>query len=146
MKPFTKKKSMFEWTEACKKSIKEIKDRPISTSVLTMPKYGTNYTMYRDASSVYLGCVIMKVGMVIAYGSRHLKVHENNYPTHDLELVAVVFALKLWRHYLYGVHVDVFTDHKNLQYAFTQRELNLHQRRWLELLKDYEMNVYYPSK
>ena len=100
MKPFTKKKSMFEWTEACKKSIKEIKDRPISTSVLTMPKYGTNYTMYCDASSIYLGCVIMKVGKVIEYGSRQLKVHENNYPTHDLELVDVLFLHKLWRHYM----------------------------------------------
>ena len=100
MKPFTKKKSMFEWTEACKKSIKEIKDRPISTSVLTMPKYGTNYTMYRDASSVYLGCVIMKVGKVIEYVSRQLKVHENNYPTYDLEFVDVLFLHKLWRHYM----------------------------------------------
>ena len=70
-------------------------------------------------------------------------MHEKNYPTHDLELAAVVFALKIWRHYLYGVHVDMFTDHKSLQYLFTQKELNLRQRRWLEFLKDYDMSVHY---
>ena len=72
-----------------------------------------------------------------------LKCMRKNYPTHALELVAVVFALKIWRHYLYGVHVDVFTDHKSLQYVFTQKELNLCQRRWLEFLKDYDMSVHY---
>ena len=75
--------------------------------------------MYCDASHVGLGCVLMQHGKVIAYASRKLKTHEKNYPTHDLELVAFVFALKIWRHYLYGVHVDVFTDHKSLQYVFT---------------------------
>ena len=72
-------------------------------------------------------------------------MHEKNYPTHGLELGAVVFALKIWRHYLYGVHVDVFTDHKRLQYVFTQKELNLFQRRLLEFLKDYDMSVHYHS-
>ena len=80
---------------------------------------------------------------MIAYTSRQLKVHENNYPTHDLEWVVLVFALKLWRYYLYGVHVDVFTDNKSLEYVFTLRKLNLRQRRWLEMLKDYDMNVHY---
>ena len=72
-----------------------------------------------------------------------LKVYEKNYSTHDLELVSMVFALKIWRHYPYGVHVDVYTYHKSLQYAFTQKELNLRQRRRLELLKDYDMSVLY---
>ena len=85
----------------------------------------------------------MQNGKVIAYASRQLKVHEKNYPTHDLEFAAVIYALKIWRHYLYGVHVDIFTDHKSLQYVFTQRDLNLRQRRWLELLKDYDMSVLY---
>ena len=76
---------------------------------------GENYTLYCDASRVGLGCVFMQGGKVIAYASRQLKVHEKNYPTHDLELAAVVFIVKLWRHYLYRVHVDVFTDHKSLQ-------------------------------
>ena len=89
----------------------------------------------------------MQNGKVITYASKQLKVHEKNYPTHDLELAAVVFALKIWRHYLYGVHADVFTDHKSLQYVFTQKELNLRQRRWLELLKDYDISILYnPGK
>ncbi|WMV45421.1 hypothetical protein MTR67_038806, partial [Solanum verrucosum] len=82
-------------------------------------------------------------GKVIAYSSRQLKVHEKNYPTHDLELGAIVFSLKIWRHCLYCVYVDVFIDHKSLQYVFTQKDLNLHQWRCLEFLKDYDMNVLY---
>ncbi|WMV51500.1 hypothetical protein MTR67_044885, partial [Solanum verrucosum] len=81
--------------------------------------------------------------MVIAYASRQLKVHEKNYPTHDLELADVVFALKIWRHYLYGVHIDVFTDHKSLQYVFSKTEPNLRQMGWLKLLKDYDMSILY---
>ena len=103
--------------------------------------------VYCDTSRVGFGCVLMQHGKVIAYASRQLNVHEKNYPTCDLELAAVVFALKMWRHYLYGVHMDVYTDQKSLQYVFTQKELNLRQRRWLELLKDYDMNVlYHPCK
>ncbi|XP_075096565.1 uncharacterized protein LOC107786335 [Nicotiana tabacum] len=89
----------------------------------------------------------LKHGKFIAYASRQIKAHEKNYLTHILELAAVVFALKIWRHYLYGVHVDIFTDHKSLQYIFKKRELNLRQRRWLELLKDYDVDIlYYPGK
>nr|GEU54014.1 CCHC-type integrase [Tanacetum cinerariifolium] len=84
---------------------------------------------------------------VIAYASRQLKPYEVNYPAHDLELAAVVFALKIWRHYLYDESCDIFTDHKSLKYIFTQRELNMRQRRWLELLKDYDTNIqYHPGK
>ena len=88
----TKKKSKFEWTDTCEKSFQELKDRLTSTPTLTLPKCGENYTVYCDASRVGLGCVLMQAGKVIAYASRHLKVHEKNYPTHDLELAAVVFA------------------------------------------------------
>ncbi|MFV1196912.1 Ty3/Gypsy family RNase HI domain-containing protein, partial [Klebsiella pneumoniae] len=95
--------------------------------------------VYCEASRVGLGYVLMQEDEVIAYASRELKIHEKNYPTHDLELAAVVFALKHWRHYLHGVHVVVFTDQKILQYVFTHKELNLRQRRWLELLNDYDM-------
>ena len=103
--------------------------------------------MYTDASRVGLGCVLMQDGKVIAYASKQLKKHERNYPTHDLELAAVVFALKLWRHYLYGESCDIFTDHKSLKYIFTQKELNLRQRRWLELIKDYDLTIHYhPGK
>jgi hypothetical protein len=89
----------------------------------------------------------MQDGRVIAYRSRQLKKHERNYPTHDLELAAVVFALKSWRHYLYAESCDIFTNHQSLKYIFTQKELNLRQRRWLELIKDYYMIVqYHPGK
>jgi len=100
-----------------------------------------------DCEKNGIGYVLMQRVKFISYASGQLKVHEKNYPTHDLELAAVVFALKIWRHYLYGVHVDLFTDHKSLQYVFTQKELNLRQMRWLEFLKDYDMSMHYhPSK
>ena len=85
----------------------------------------------------------MQRGKVISYASRKPKVHEKNYPNHDLELAALVFVLKIWRHYLYGVHVDVFIVQKSLQYVFTKKEWNLGQRRWVEFLKDYDMSVHY---
>ena len=92
--------------------------------------------MYCDVSRVVLGHVLMQHGKVIAYTSRKFKVHDKKYPTHDLALATILFALKIWRHYFYVVHVDVFTDNKSLQYMFTQKEFNLRQRRWIELLKD----------
>ncbi|KAI3761820.1 hypothetical protein L1987_52242 [Smallanthus sonchifolius] len=89
----------------------------------------------------------MQRGKVIAYASRQLKIHEKNYTTHDLELGAVVFALKIWRHYLYGTKCVVFTEHKNLQHIFNQKELNMRQRRWVELLNDYDCDIrYHPGK
>jgi ribonuclease HI len=89
----------------------------------------------------------MQNGKVIAYASRQLKVHECNYLNHDLELAAVVFALKIWRHYLYGEHCEIYTDHKSLKYFFTQKELNMRQRQWLELLNDYDCSInYHPGK
>ena len=102
-----------------------MKTQLTSAPVLTLPDGVDGFVVYCDASRVGFGCVLMQKGKVIAYASRQLKPHEKNYPTHDLELGAIVFALKIWRHYLYGVHVDVFISHKNLQYVFTQRKLNL---------------------
>ena len=87
----------------------------------------------------------MQNGRVIAYAFRQLSPHKKNYPTHDLELAAVVFALKIWRHYLYGATCEVYTDHKSLKYFFTQKELNMRQRRWLELIKDYDLQILYHS-
>ncbi|KAL4028448.1 hypothetical protein IC575_011645 [Cucumis melo] len=105
------------------------------------------FVIYSDASKKGLGCVLMQQGKVVAYASRQLKSHEQNYPTHDLELAAVVFALKIWRHYLYGEKIQIFTDHKSLKYFFTQKELNMRQRRWLELVKDYDCEIlYHPGK
>ena len=106
-----------------------MKTRLTTAPVLTLPDGSDGYVIYCHASRVGLGCVLMQRDKVISYASRELKVHEKNYPTHDLELVAVVFELKIWRHYLCGVHVDVFPDHKSLQYVFTQKDLNLRMRR-----------------
>ncbi|KAK9117782.1 hypothetical protein Sjap_016729 [Stephania japonica] len=91
-------------------------------------RIGKGFEVNTDASKIGLGCVLMQEGKVIAYASRQLKIHEKNYPTHDLELAAVVFALKIWRHYLYGERFVLFTDHKSLKYLFTQKELNMRQR------------------
>ena len=109
--------------------------KKLSTApVMTLPKGLDGYVIYFYTYRVSQDYVLMQRGKVMAYASRQLKVHEKNYPTHDLELEAVVFALKIWRHYLYGVHVDVLTDHKTLQYVFTHKELNLCYRRVLEYL------------
>ncbi|XP_071905696.1 uncharacterized protein [Coffea arabica] len=108
----------------------ELKKRLTSAPVLVLPDGGEGYAVYSDASGEGLGCVLMQNGKVVAYASRRLKPHEQNYPTHDLELAAVIFALKKWRHYLYGVTFEVYTDHKSLKYLFSQKELNLRQRRW----------------
>ena len=143
----TQKNVRFQWTEACEASFQKLKDCLTSAPVLALPSGSRGYTVYCDSSRVGLGCVLMQHGKVIAYASRQLKRHEQNYPTHDLEMAAVIFALKIWRHYLYGETCEIFTDHKSLKYIFQQRELNLRQRRWLELLKDYDCTIqYHPGK
>ena len=115
--------------------------------VFAQPDIDRPFDVYCDASKMGLGCVLMQDGHVIAYASRQLKKHEVNYPTHDLELAAMVHAQKIWRHYLLGNKVHIFTDHKSLKYIFTQSELNMRQRRWLELIKDYNLEVHYhPGK
>ena len=112
-----------------------------------LPDIRKDFVVYCDASRQGLGCVLMQEGKVVAYASRQLRKHEENYPTHDLELAAVVHALKIWRHYLIGNKCDIYTDHKSLKYFFTQAELNMRQRRWLELIKDYDLNIqYHPGK
>jgi hypothetical protein len=143
-KPLTKlleKGVPFVWTNDCEVSYQALKDKLVNAPILALPESGKHFTVYTDASRIGLGCVLMLEGRVIAYGSRQLKKHERNYPTHDLELVVVVFALKSWRHYLYGESCDIYTDHKSLKYIFTQKELNLRQRRWLELIKDYDLSI-----
>nr|GEV50635.1 putative reverse transcriptase domain-containing protein [Tanacetum cinerariifolium] len=118
-----------------------------SAPILALPKGSEDFVIYCDASIKGLGAVLMHREKVISYGSRQLKVHEKNYTTHDLELGAVVFALKIWRHYLYGTKCIVFTDHKSLQHILDQKELNMRQRRWLELLCDYDCEIrYHPGK
>ncbi|GKD71380.1 putative reverse transcriptase domain-containing protein, partial [Tanacetum coccineum] len=112
-----------------------------------LPEGTKDFVVYCDASLKGFGSMLMQREKVIAYASRQLKVHEENYATHDLELRAVVFALRLWRHYLYGTKCVIFTDHKSLQYILNQKELNMRQRRWIELLSDYDCEIrYHPGK
>lgn len=143
----TRKNEKFEWTDKCEKSFQELKQKLVTAPVLALPDDQGDFVIYSDASHKGLGCVLMQHGKVIAYASRQLKPHEQRYPTHDLELAAIVFALKLWRHYLYGEKCEIYTDHKSLKYIFTQKELNMRQRRWLELIKDYDCTIsYHPGK
>ena len=115
--------------------------------ILAQPDIEKPFDVYCDASGIGIGCVLMQEGRVIAYASRQQKQHEEHYPTHDLELAAVVHALKIWWHYLLGNTCHMYTDHKSLKYIFTQSELNMRQRRWLELIKDYDLEVHYhPGK
>ncbi|GJW22744.1 putative reverse transcriptase domain-containing protein, partial [Tanacetum coccineum] len=115
--------------------------------ILALPEGSEDFIAYCDASKKGLGIVLMQKEKVISYASRQLKIHEKNYTTHDLEFGAVVFALMIWRHYLYGTKCTVFTDHKNLQHILDQKELNMRQRRWLELLSDYDYDIHYhPGK
>jgi hypothetical protein len=128
----------FEWSAKLETSFQELKKRLTTAPVLVMPDMEEQFLIYCNASSQGLGCILMQDGYVVAYASRQLRKHEEHYPTHDLELAAVVHALKLWRHYLMG---------KSLKYIFTQPNLNLRQRRWLELIKDYDLGInYHPGK
>ncbi|GKC05470.1 putative reverse transcriptase domain-containing protein, partial [Tanacetum coccineum] len=118
-----------------------------SAPILALLERSKDFVVYCDASHKGLGAVLMQREKVIAYASRQLKIHEKNYTTHDLELESVVFALKIWKHYLYGTKCTVFTDHKSLQHILDQKELNMRQRRWLKLLSDYDCNNrYHPRK
>src|SRR3989442_1410856 len=137
----------FVWSEACQHSFDQLKEKLTTAPVLTIPSGTGGFVIYSDASLLGLGCVLMQRGNVIAYASRQLRTHEKSYPVHDLELAAVIFALKIWRHYLYGETFQIFTDHQSLKYLMTQRELNARQRRWIELLKDYDCTIeYHPGK
>ncbi|GJU55310.1 putative reverse transcriptase domain-containing protein [Tanacetum coccineum] len=125
-------------------SLNNIKLNKNVIALLDGPK---DFVVYCDAYGIGLGCVLMQRGKVIAYASRQLKIHEKNYTTHDLELGAVVFALKIWRHYLYGTKSVIYTYHKSPQLIFSQKELNMRQRRWIELFSDYDCEIrYHPGK
>ncbi|KMQ72781.1 hypothetical protein BPMI_01158 [Candidatus Burkholderia pumila] len=119
MTSLTRKQVKFEWTDKAQKSFQELKHRLTTALVLVLPEGQDGLVVYTDASKEGLGCVLMQHGKVVAYATRKLKVHEQNYPTHDLELAAVVFALKKWRHYLYGVTFEGYSDHQSLKYLFS---------------------------
>jgi hypothetical protein len=119
----------------------------MAVTVLVMPNMEKPFSIYCDASRQRLGCILMQDGHVVAYASRQLRKHEEHYPTHNLELAAVVHALKIWRYYLIGKRCEIYSDNKRLKYIFTQPDLNLRQRRWLELIKDYDLGInYHPGK
>jgi hypothetical protein len=141
------KNKTFEWTKECQASFEELEKRLTSSPVLVLPDLTKKFDIYCDAYRQGLGCVLMQEGQVVCYASHQLRRHEDNYPTHDLELAAVVHALKLWRHYLIGHRCEIYSDHKSLKYIFTQNDLNLRQRCWLELIKDYDLGInYHPGK
>ena len=124
-----------------------MKKKLTTATVLTMPNMKKPFSIYGDASGQGIGCVLMQEGHVVAYASRQLRKHEEHYPTHDLELLAVVHALKIWRHYTIGKRCEIYLDHKILKYIFTQPDLNLRQHRCLELIKDYDLGInYHPGK
>ncbi|GKB10567.1 putative nucleotidyltransferase, ribonuclease H [Tanacetum coccineum] len=141
----TQKSKTFDWGEQQEKTFQTLKDKLYNAPVLALPNGLEDFVVYCDASSLGLGYVLMQRGKVIAYASRQLKIHEKNYTTHDLELGAVVFALKIWRHYLYRKKSIIYTDHKSLQHIFNQKELNMRQRRWIELFSDYDCEIRYHS-
>jgi hypothetical protein len=149
-KPMTqllKKGVKFEWSQKCEDAFHTLRQHLTTAPVLAQPDNTRPFEVYCDASGTGLGCVLMQDNRVIVYASRALRPIEQNYPTHDLELAAVVHALKIWRHYLMGTHCNIYTDHKSLKYIFTQADLNMRQRRWLELIKDYDLEVHYqPGK
>ncbi|GKB35385.1 putative reverse transcriptase domain-containing protein [Tanacetum coccineum] len=143
----TQKNKKYVWGIEEEEAFQTLKSKLCDAPILSLPDGVEDFVVYCDASNQGLGCVLMQRGKVIAYASRQLKIHEKNYTTHDLELGAVVFALKTWRHYLYGTKSVIYTDHKSLQHIFDQKELNMRQRRWIELFSDYEYEIrYHPGK
>nr|GEU87103.1 putative reverse transcriptase domain-containing protein [Tanacetum cinerariifolium] len=133
----------YEWGREEEEAFQTLKQKLCSAPILALPERTENFIVYCDASLKGYGAVLMQREKVIAYASRQLKKREENYTTHDLELGAVVFALRLWRHYLYGTTCTVYTDHKSLQYILDQKELNMRQRRSIELLSDYDYEIRY---
>jgi hypothetical protein len=118
-----------------------------TSPMLAQPDITKSFDIYCDASGTRLGCVVMQEGHVIAYSSHQLRPHEEHYPTHDLELATMVHALRTWRFYLLGNVAHIYTDHKSLKYIFTQADLNMRQRKWLELIKGYDLEIHYhPGK
>jgi len=143
----TKKGVPYVWSAQCQEAFDCLKQKLTTAPVLMIPSSERCFVVYTDASLMGLGGVLMQTQRVVAYASRQLRIHERNYPTHDLELAAVVFALKTWRHYLYGVQFELFTDHQSLRYLYSQKELNQRQSRWMEFIKDYEFAFqYHPGK
>ncbi|GKE59490.1 putative reverse transcriptase domain-containing protein, partial [Tanacetum coccineum] len=143
----TQKCKTFDWDEEHELAYQTVNDKLCNARVLSLPNGPKDFVVYCDASEIVLGCVLMQRGKVTAYASRQLKIHEKNYTTHDLELGAVVFALKIRRHYLYETKSVIYTDHKSIQHILSQKELNMRQRRWIELFSYYDCEIrFHPGK
>jgi hypothetical protein len=144
---FLKKGNKYVWSKDFYEAFLTLKKLLTTSPVLAQPDIAKSFDIYCDASGTGLGCVLMQEGRVISYSSQQLRRLEEHYPTHDPELAAEVMALRTWRHYLHGNVFHIYTDPKSLKYIFTQPDLNIRQRRWLELIKDYELDVHYhPNK
>ena len=143
----TRKEQPYLWTTKCEQAFEQLKKALVEAPVLLIPEVNEELEVYTDASSSGLGAVLMQHGRVVAYASRQLKPNEVKYATHDLELTAIVYALKLWRHYLLGTKFQLYTDHKSLKYLFSQKDLNMRQHRWVEFLAAYDLDIVYtPGK
>ena len=140
-----KKNKVFSWSQTAEEAFILLKGALISDPILALPDFSKPFLVTTDASGQAIGGVLSQERRPIAYESRKLRTHELNYPTHDLELLAVVHALKMWRHYLLGNSFTIKTDHKSLKWIFTQPKLNMRQRKWLELLHEYDFNIEYQS-
>jgi hypothetical protein len=142
-----KKGNKYVWSKDCDKAFQTLRKLLTTSLMLAQPNITKSFNIYCDASGTSLGCVLKQEGWVISYSSPKFRCHEEHYPTHDLELVAMVMALRTWWHYLLGNVVHIYTDHKSLKYIFTQLDLNMRQRWWLKLIKEYELEVHYhPGK
>ncbi|GKD88351.1 putative reverse transcriptase domain-containing protein, partial [Tanacetum coccineum] len=139
----TQKNQKYVWGVEQEEAFQTLKNNLCEAPILSLPDRVEDFVVYYDATNQGLGCVLMHINKVIAYALRQLNIHKKNYTTHDLELEAVVFALKTWRHYLCGTKSFIYTDHKSLQHIFDQKELNMRQRKWIELFSDYECEIRY---
>jgi hypothetical protein len=143
MTQLLEKEAKFKWSPQCEEALLTLKKLLTTAPVLAQPDIEKPFDVYCDASGMGIGGVLMQDGRAIDYALWQLRRHEEHYPIHDLELLAIIHTLKVWMHYLLGNLVHIYTDHKSLKYLFTQLDLNMRQWRWLELIKDYKLEVHY---
>ena len=142
----TRKNQVYVWTEKCEKAFEELKKALVNAPVLRVPERNHDLTIYTDACGYGLGAVLMQEGQVVAYASRQLKPHETRYATHDLELAAVVYALKLFFFFFFCAKFEIYTEHKSLKYLFSEKVLNMRQHRWVDFLATYDFDIIYTPR
>ena len=142
-----KKGIRIEWNQKLQESFERLKEIVTTAPCLKLPDFSKEFEVVTDASGIALGGVLTQEGRPVSFTSRKLKPYESNYATHDLELLAVIHALKVWRHYLLGRKFKLVTDHKSLKWIFTQPNLNMRQRRWIKILHEFDFDIVYrPGK